>query len=103
METPHFEVVRIRTQDEDSSDFSYKMAHELSKPELKYVTETSETAKVLAQPAVKTIVPSTPAPSYASLVEERPKTPGLVKRLWDSMFGGTRAKEEEKAKAKKPQ
>ena len=34
MQTPNFEVVRIRTQDEDNSDFSYKMAEELSKPDL---------------------------------------------------------------------
>ena len=95
METPHFEVVRIRTQDEDSSDFSYKMAHELSKPEIEVVAESGDSVKALAEPAVKTIVPSTPAPTITPAVEETPKTSGLVKRLWDSMFGETPTKEEE--------
>ena len=34
MQTPNLEVVRIRTQDDDDADFSYKMANELSKPDL---------------------------------------------------------------------
>ena len=95
METPHFEVVRIRSQDEDNSDFSYKMAHDLSKPEIEVVTEASAAAQSLPQPAVKTIVPSTPAPSVAKSEPVVAKSPGLVKRLWDSLFGETPAKEEE--------
>ncbi len=95
METPHFEVVRIRSQDEDNSDFSYKMAHDLSKTEVEVVTEASAAAQSLPQPAVKTIVPSTPAPSVAKSEPVVAKTPGLVKRLWDSLFGETPAKEEE--------
>ena len=100
METPHFEVVRIRNQDEDDSDFSYKMAHELSKPEVEVVSDSADSAKVLAQPAVKTIVPSTPAPQVAQAKPEEAKAPGLVKRLWDSMFGEGEAVEEEKPKPK---
>ena len=95
METPHFEVVRIRTQDEDSSEFSYKMAHELSKPDTEIVTETSAAAQTLPQPSVKMLVPSTPAPTMAKAEPVAVKAPGLVKRLWDSMFGGTETKEEE--------
>lgn len=95
METPHFDVVRIRAQDDDNSDFSYKMAHELSKPEVEAVTETTAAAQSLPQPAVKTIVPSTPAPSVAKPEPVVVKSPGLVKRLWDSLFGEKPAKEEE--------
>ena len=62
MQTPNFEVVRIRTQDEDNSDFSYKMAQELSKPELTVETDTSHSVLNIPTPAVKTIVPNTPAP-----------------------------------------
>jgi len=82
METPHFEVVRIRSQDEDNSDFSYKMAHDLSKPEIEVVTDTSAAAQSLPQPAVKTIVPSTPAPSVAKPEPVVVKSPGLL-----SVFG----------------
>jgi len=95
METPHFEVVRIRSQDEDNSDFSYKIAHDLSKPEIEVVTDTSAAAQSLPQPAVKTIVPSTPAPSVAKPEPVVVKSPGLVKRLWDSLFGETPSQEEE--------
>ena len=44
---------------------------------------------------MKTIVPSTPAPSVAKSEPVVAKSPGLVKRLWDSLFGETPAKEEE--------
>ena len=103
METPHFEVVRIRNQDEDTSDFSYKMAHELSKPEVEVVSDATNTAKALAQPAVKTLVPSTPAPQVAQqATPEEVKAPGLVKRLWDSMFGEGSAEEKQEEEKPKP-
>lgn len=95
MDTPHFEVLRIRSQDEDSSDFSYKMAHELSAPNVEVVPEASAAVQSLPKPAVKTIVPNTPAPTVAKPEPVTPKSPGLVKRLWDSLFGGTAANEEE--------
>ena len=57
METPHFEVVRIRNQDEDDSDFSYRLANELSKAEEEVVTD-SATPQSLPKPAVKTVIPS---------------------------------------------
>ena len=91
MQTPNFEVVRIRTQDEDDSDFSYKMANELSKPDLTVETEGSQSLQTLPTPAVKTIVPNTPAPQV-EVVEK--KTPSLVQRLWNSMFGEPEEKEQ---------
>ena len=97
METPHFEVVRIRNQDEDDSDFSYRLANELSKAEEEVVTD-SATPQSLPKPAVKTVIPSTPAPTIKAPEVVKEKSPGLVKRLWASMFGETvePAKEEEK-------
>ena len=83
METPNFDVVRIRTQDEDDSDFSYKMANELSKPELTVESEASQSSTSIPTPAVKTIVPSQPAP----VIAPKKKPAGIVKRLWESMFG----------------
>lgn len=94
MDTPHYEVVRIRTQDEDNSDYSYKLAEELSKAEEEFVTE-AKTPKPLPEPAVKMIIPATPAPVVSEVKEQKVKAPGLVKRLWDSMFGGVEEKEEE--------
>ena len=97
MDTPHFEVVRIRNQDEDDSDFSYRLANELSKSEEEVVTDTA-TPQNLPKPAVNTMIPSTPAPVMATPEVVKEKSPGLVKRLWASMFGETvePVKEEEK-------
>ncbi len=88
MDTPHFEVVRIRNQDDDDSNFSYRLANELSKSEEEVVTD-SEASQSLPKPAVKTVIPSTPAPVMAVSEVAKEKSPGLVKRLWASMFGDT--------------
>ena len=92
METPHFEVVRLRTQDEDeSADFSYKLAHDLSHSDPEQEIESTSAPLPISQPAVKTLVPNTPAPKVApkaaAPVAKKPKKPGLLKRLWDSLFG----------------
>ena len=94
MQTPNFEVVRIRTQDEDDSDFSYKMANELSKPDLSVETEGSQSTQTIPTPAVKTIVPNTPAPQVQTQAETQKKSPSLVQRLWNSMFGEPEQKEQ---------
>ena len=65
METPHFDVVRIRNQDEDSSDFSYRLANELSKAEEEVVSDATAPAAAPV-PAVKTLIPSTPAPTVTA-------------------------------------
>jgi ribonuclease E len=89
METPNFEVLRIRTQDEDDSDYSYKMASELSQPDLSVEVESNLSVHTIPTPAVKTIVPNTPAPQ----VEIKKKSSSLVQRLWNSMFGDDDEKE----------
>jgi len=93
METPNFEVVRIRTQDDDDSDFSYRMAEDLKKAELDIEADNRQANISLPQPAVKTIVPSTPAPNPV----QGKKSPNLIKRLWSTMFG-----DEEQVEEKKP-
>jgi ribonuclease E len=100
METPHFDVVRIRNQDEDSSDFSYRLANELSKAEEEVVSDATAPAAAPV-PAVKTLIPSTPAPTVTAPAPAatQDKSPGLVKRLWASMFGETEEKVEEKKPA----
>ena len=98
MQTPDFEVVRIRNQDEDSSDFSYKLANELSKPEEEVISEANA-PQALAKPAVKTVIPSTPAPVIAKAQSIAPeKSQSFVKRLWATMFGETEEPEKEEPK-----
>ena len=95
METPNFEVIRIRTQDEDDSDFSYKLAEGFSNAEAPIETEAAQANTSLPQPAVKTIVPSTPAPTRNTQKD----SPNLIKRLWSTMFGDDKA-EQEKPKSR---
>ena len=98
MQTPDFEVVRIRNQDADSSDFSYKLANELSKPEEEVISEANA-PQALAKPAVKTVIPSTPAPVIAEAQSIAPeKSQSFVKRLWATMFGETEEPEKEEPK-----
>lgn len=95
METPNFDVIRIRTQDEDDSDFSYKLAEELSNKDIVSETESAQSNSNLPQPAVKTIVPSTPAPTRT----QQKSSPNLIKRLWSTMFGDDNI-EQEKPKSR---
>lgn len=95
METPNFEVIRIRTQDEDDSDFSYKLAENFTTAEAIIETEAAQANTSLPQPAVKTIVPSTPAPTRNTEKD----SPNLIKRLWSTMFGDDKS-EQEKPKSR---
>jgi ribonuclease E len=109
METPHFEVVRIRAQDDDDSDgeFSYKLAHELSSKEPEQDLERSSAPLPISEPAVKTLVPSTPAPIMPEKVAPtapaaaKTEKPGLLKRIWGSIFGTDTSVEEKKAEEEK--
>jgi ribonuclease E len=110
METPHFEVVRLRTQDEDEgTDFSYKLAHELSHSDPEHELESASAPLPISQPAVKTLVPNTPAPKVAEKVVEKAsattskvsKKPGLLKRLWDSLFGDKETESKPQRKGQK--
>ncbi|MDG1749989.1 MAG: Rne/Rng family ribonuclease, partial [Porticoccaceae bacterium] len=98
MQTPDFEVVRIRNQDADNSDFSYRLANELSKPEEEVISEANA-PQALAKPAVKTVIPSTPAPVIAQTQSITPeKSQSFVKRLWATMFGETEEPKNEEPK-----
>ena len=105
METPQFEVIRIRTQDDDETvDFSYKMADELSRSEPELEKDSTGAPLPISQPAVKTLVPNTPAPKVeakAKPAAAKKKKPGLLKRLWDSLFGGGKTKSKSGRKGQK--
>ncbi len=94
METPQFEVVRLRHQDEDTSDFSYKLADKLVSDKTELTREENKGPQDMPEPAVKTIVPPTRAPGpIEAEVKPAPvedKKPGLLSRL----FGGLFKKEE---------
>ena len=90
LETPHFTVNRIRNQDDEKSEFSHELLDNLSK-----VTDETDISiegpDDLPKPAVKTLIPNTPAPINKHKKIATDTSPGIVKRLWSSVFGTTSA------------
>ena len=90
LETPHFTVNRIRNQDDEKSEFSHELLDNLSK-----VTDETDISiegpSDLPKPAVKTLIPNTPAPINKHKKIATDTSPGIVKRLWSSVFGTTSA------------
>ena len=90
LETPHFTVNRIRNQDDEKSEFSHELLDNLSK-----VTDETDISiegpNELPKPAVKTLIPNTPAPINKHKKIATDTSPGIVKRLWSSVFGTTSA------------
>lgn len=90
LETPHFTVNRIRNQDDEKSEFSHELLGNLSK--ITDETDISiEGPNDLPKPAVKTLIPNTPAPINKHKKIAVDTSPGIVKRLWSSVFGTTSA------------
>ena len=88
MDTPHFNLSRIRVQDDEKSEFSHELLENLTSN----VDETDvqeEGFGDLPKPAVKTIIPSTPAPISKPKKISHDASPGIVKRLWTSVFGSS--------------
>ena len=96
METPHFDVQRIREQDEtgDKKEYSYKLAAEAEAID---PVESMEPSKLppLPKPAVANLPPIVQAPiaqapaakqAEASPEKEKTKPEGLLKRLWRTLF-----------------
>lgn len=93
LETPHFEVQRIREQDDVNTEYSYKLSDTVSD---ELVTQEKDVVKPVPpaqQPAVKTIAPTQPAPtpSAKAKAKKKPnnknKKPGLLRRILNSLFG----------------
>jgi len=95
METPNYEINRLRKADALQTD-SYKVP---SQPELEIVTTSHETvAKPPEQAAVSNLDIQAPAaPQHVK--KEQPKKPGLFARMWKALFGDS--EEEKKNKNKR--
>lgn len=82
--TPHYQIERIKLEEVHArleEPLSYKLVtKEGNKPQESTAILTPRSIS-LTEPAVKTLFPTTPAPSH------KIETPGLIKRLWGSLFG----------------
>ena len=101
METPHYDIRRVRNQDNAESLASYETA--LPVEEGKEIDEYRPVGDLPAAPkaAVQAIAPSRPAPTPRAKVEASVAAkPGLFKRIASALFGGAAAPVEEKTPAK---
>ncbi len=115
LETPHFDVQRVRAQDNVTKEYSYKLTSTLSEG---LVVEDDLHVKPVPkteQPAVDSMLPSTPPPAPKEKAEpvarttnsrQQPKPQqktGFFKRLLDKLLGAeeqTEDKTEEKSAAR---
>jgi ribonuclease E len=81
LETPHFQVLRCRADDEEIKN---KASYELVIPEAPPAPLVGRQRAVEA-PAVQPILPSSPAPRRASEAANDAKKPGILVRLWKSI------------------
>jgi RNAse E (EC 3.1.4.-) len=90
MVTPHFEVQRLRDDEVEGTEISYKI--ELPLEDDNEVVDSKEALDALPKPAVQHLAPSQPAPEIIK------KTPSLIDRILASL-GGLFSSEEEPAKS----
>ncbi len=83
METPHFEVRRLRSDDrtlKNKSSYDLIVREELELP----VTEKTKTD--IEIPAVTTVAPTTPAPPPSPERKFEDEEPGIFTRIWQGIF-----------------
>jgi len=106
LETPEFDIQRIRNDDDSSSRTSPSYHLTKTPAELDVPLSESEARPDVEQPAVRTIAPAAPAPAPAVIapVTEVPQKPGIFKRIISTMFGGedTPQQAEDENKPRKP-
>jgi ribonuclease E len=108
LETPHFEIERVRDSDTIRHESSYKSSYEMTTEEAStYTPEPRATAPAPAQAAaVQRITPPSPKPQAAPPVEAEPKKEaGLISKVISAIFGAAPEpeKEEEKPERKSSQ
>lgn len=117
METPHFEVVRLRDDEvEEASVNSYEV--ELEAPDLMAIREEDKVSASTPQALVRGVAPTAPAPTTEVIAEPppvtppepvanaaprqaalAPKGPGLLTKLWRILFVPAASEVAEPAKA----
>ncbi len=98
LETPNYEVTRVREDETISDESSHQMASQIQQEE-PTTSKASPKSVESEQPAVSSLTPAAPAPVTSRT--EKSEDGGLIKNLWSSIFGTKKeAKKEEEAKPK---
>ncbi len=95
LETPRYEIARERSDEAAQNDArSYKQAHDFSVAE--DAPRSGEKAPPALEPAIKNIQPAAPVIHEQPEAEEESKeqAPGLIKRLFGSIFGDNKEEEQ---------
>ncbi len=101
LETPHFEIERVRDNDTHRHESSYKSSYEMTTDETPTYTPESKpaTTSPTQTPAIQLVAP--PAPKPESKPAPADKEAGLISKVIGALFG-TPEKEEEPAKPATP-
>jgi ribonuclease E len=108
LETPNYEVTRIKSDalKELGKTTSYQIIKEVEAEE----ESSAKRPPKSEAPAVRSVQPSTPAPAPSAPASrastaQRDAEAGFIKRMWNGLFGATKAEtaEEEKTETTKPQ
>jgi len=93
LETPHFEVTRVREADL-TPDMSKKQSFELMvEPEaITDIATKQQAPQAGEEPAIKAVMPATPKPPTVT-----PAGPGLFVRIWRALFGTGETKPKKQA------
>ncbi|MCL4139358.1 UNVERIFIED_CONTAM: hypothetical protein GTU68_050563 [Idotea baltica] len=92
LETPHFEVQRIRKQDDVNTEYSYKLTDTVSEDLVAQEQDHVKPVPPAQQPAVKALAQTQPAPTPSAKSQQKKaannnQKPGLLRRLFNSLFG----------------
>lgn len=92
LETPHFEVQRIRKQDDVNTEYSYKLTDTISEDLVAQEQDHVKPVPPAQQPAVKALAQTQPAPTPSAKSQQKKaanndKKPGLLRRLFNNLFG----------------
>jgi len=99
LETPHYEIKRVRSDEleGDNGAVSHKLiTSDEDQDSLEDALATTKTAVEIEKPAVQAIAPAAPAPVVQAKIEVAEQQPGLLRRMWASLFGPGTVVEEEK-------
>ncbi len=98
LETPHYEIKRVRVDELGGEDgaISHKLIPEAEETDIT-ATLRDNKAPEAEKPAVQTVAPSAPAPVPRPAAQPAAvPTTGLIRRLWETLFGKTVQEEEKK-------
>jgi ribonuclease E len=98
LETPHYEVQRIKISEPQKHGISsYRLADQIAPP----ASELDKPKVVPEQAAVQSVTPPTPAPGLAA--NKKKNDQGIIKRIWNSLTGSAEEVKETPKVEPKPQ